>query len=85
MITKVVMVVDPETNETSNKEIMDLEKSECFCRPYKFSMDFMGPSGGSKLKPFTYCNKVIGSLPGEYLKQVNFLGDVRKDIQSAMP
>jgi hypothetical protein len=85
LVTRTVLVVDPETNETSNQEIIDADKSECFCRPYKFSLEFMGPVGGSKPKRAVYCNKVIGSLPGEYLKQVNFLGDVRKDIQSSIP
>lgn len=85
MVFKTVLIVDQQTNETSTREILDPDKTECFCRPYKFSLEYMGPTGGATFKEISHCNKMIGNRPDSYLKQTNFLGDVRKDIQNSMP
>lgn len=64
--------------------ILDMQKSECNCRRYKYSLDFMGPIAQSLVThPIEYCQRMIGNPPDEYGKVTNFLGDIRKDIQEA--
>lgn len=63
---------------------IDMRKSECNCRRYKYALDFIGPIANTiQTKPIEYCHKVIGNTPDEYMKVVNFLGDLRRDLQEA--
>lgn len=60
---------------------IDLAKSKCDCRLYEYSINKLGAvPGTSNSYPVEYCQKLIGNKPQEYLKLVNFLGDVRRDI-----
>ena len=69
----------------SNGKI-DEQLSKCECRQYEYSLDYMGGVAGTTTKnPLQYCQKLIGNKPKEYLSLTNFLGDVRKDIQSNLP
>jgi hypothetical protein len=60
---------------------IDLQESKCECRQYEYSLDRLGAIAGTTVKnPVEYCQKLVGNKPREYLKVVNFLGDVRRDI-----
>jgi hypothetical protein len=60
---------------------IDLKASKCECRQYEYSLSRLGAIAGTTIKhPVEYCQKLIGNKPKEYLKLVNFLGDVRQDI-----
>lgn len=85
MVFKTVLIVDQTTNETETREILDPDKTECFCRAYKYSLEYMGAAGGVKFQPIKHCNKMIGNNPDNYLNLTNFLGDLRKDIQRSLP
>lgn len=62
--------------------IIDMAKSECNCRRYKYSLAFMGPIAGSLMTHrIEMCDRLVGNHPREYTRIVNFLGDVRQDIQ----
>lgn len=61
---------------------IDIIKSFCLCRKYKYSLEYMGGIENSTLyKPLIYCNKLIGNKTKDYLNLVNFLGDVKREIQ----
>lgn len=63
-----------------NGEI-DLKNSKCECRQYEYSLNYMGGLPGTTVSnPVEYCQKMVGNKPKEYLKLVNFLGDIRQDI-----
>lgn len=62
--------------------IIDMAKSECNCRRYKYSLSFMGPIAGSVVTHrIEKCDRLVGNPPDEYIKTVNFLGNIRQDIQ----
>jgi len=64
--------------------IIDMRKSTCRCRRYKLALDFIGPiANTSQDHPIEYCDRLIGEKPDEYLKKVNFLGDLRADLARA--
>lgn len=64
--------------------IIDDKASECNCRRYKYSLDFVGPIAQTlQTHPIHYCQKLVGNLPDEYIRFTNFLGDLRKDLSSA--
>jgi len=64
--------------------IIDMRKSTCRCRRYKLALDFIGPiANTSQDHPIEYCDRLIGEKPDEYLKKVNFLGDLRADLANA--
>jgi len=66
------------------EHIVDETKSNCNCRRYKYSLSFMGPIANTvESKPLFYCSKLIGNPPDEYIKTVNFLGDLRRDLEQA--
>lgn len=63
-----------------NGEI-DIKNSKCECRQYEYSLSYMGGVPGTTVtNPVEYCQKLVGNKPKEYLKVVNFLGDIRQDI-----
>ena len=63
-----------------NGEI-DLPNSKCECRQYEYSLNRLGAIAGTTTQnPVDYCQKLVGNKPKEYLKVVNFLGDIRQDI-----
>lgn len=64
--------------------IMDLRRSECYCRRYRYSLGFMGPIADSTVtRPIMECDRLVGNPPQEYTKVVNFLEDLRKDLEGA--
>lgn len=68
-----------------NGEI-NTKDSFCECREYKYSLEYMGGIAGTTTRnPLVYCNKLVGNKPKSYLNLVNFLGDIRRDIQDNLP
>ena len=64
--------------------IVDERKSVCRCKRYKYSLDFMGPiANSSNDMPLSACDRLIGNQPASYNDVVNFLGDLRRDLQDA--
>jgi hypothetical protein len=68
--------------EPGAETILDMAKSECFCRRYKYSLAFMGPIAGSTVTHrIEKCDRLVGNPPDDYARTVKFLGDVRQDLQ----
>lgn len=65
--------------EFIDEKTVDVDQSKCFCRKYKFSMNYVGPlSGTSEDKPLSYCNKVVGFK--KYAETATFWELVRREI-----
>jgi len=63
--------------------ILDMAKSECFCRRYKYSLAFMGPIAGSTVTHrIEKCDRLVGNPPDDYARTVKFFGDIKTDIQN---
>lgn len=56
------------------------DDSICECRDYEYSLNKLGSVSVPELKPISYCNKLIGNKPKNYLELTNFLGDIRRDV-----
>lgn len=64
------------------EEYISVKDSYCICGNYRFSLDYVGPQGGSWKESIKSCNKVIGWKPKEYGEVAAFWKEVRARIQS---
>lgn len=58
---------------------IDEESSWCACRPYQYSAGYIGSTGSKKVYSLNACNKLVGTLPSEYAKTLNFFEKIRQD------
>lgn len=64
--------------------IIDMRKSTCRCRRYKYSLVFVGPiADSSQDRPIEYCDRLIGSNPENYKAVTDFIQDLRADLDRA--
>jgi hypothetical protein len=66
------------------KEFIDLESSYCICGMYEFSLEKVGPVGGSWKEPLKSCNKVIGWKPKDYAEVSTFWVEVWEKIRDTL-
>ena len=62
---------------------INAESSKCFCRQYRVSPEFIGPTSESKNYPIEKCNKIIGYSPKEYVELNNLMEYVRVNINTS--
>jgi hypothetical protein len=65
--------------DIEGKKYIDPELSTCFCRNYRFSSGYVGPTGGVVDMPLNYCSKMPGFVKWEDV--ATFWELVRRDIQ----
>jgi hypothetical protein len=63
-------------------EYISVKDSYCICGNYRFSLDYVGPQGGSWREPIKSCNKVIGWKPKDYGEVAAYWKEVRARVQS---
>ena len=59
------------------KEYIDVQKSVCFSRDYRHTIDYVGPVGAYESLNIKKCNKVVGYSPVNYTKVFNYQDYVR--------
>lgn len=63
--------------EIDGKGYIDVEKSHCLSRIYRYSKGYIGPIGLAIEIPIQECQKVIGKAPREYAVFATWLEDFR--------
>jgi hypothetical protein len=67
-----------ETGDISSKE------SYCICRKYVFTIERVGPEGGSFKEPIQSCDKLVGWKPKEYSIVAEYWEALREYIVEVM-
>jgi len=67
------------------ERVISEAESYCLCRPYRFSREYIGAVGASERLPISFCDKLVGWPPNEYVKKATFWEQVRRAIQDSEP
>ena len=59
------------------KRYINEDLSTCRCRMYQRKPEYIGPVGDFWHNDISYCNKLIGESPDNYLEVFNFLNEIR--------
>lgn len=70
--------------DSDNVEWINVSKSYCLCRKYRFSVESVGPIGGSWRLPLKECDKVIGWAPSEYVTVREYWESVREEVERSI-
>jgi hypothetical protein len=70
--------------DTNGVEWISMSESYCFCRKYRFSIDYIGkvPDTESWKEPIMSCNKVVGFKPAGYARKASYWEAVRQKIKA---
>lgn len=63
--------------EIDGRRYIDVEESSCFCRQYRFSLEYVGPVSEAEELDLMDCNKSVGHPPDSYLELSQWYEEVR--------
>lgn len=63
---------------------IDVSKSYCICRKYRYNIEYVGTVGGSWQEPIKNCNKVVGWNTKEYVTVAEYWVRVKEYLNDIM-